>query len=148
MEQKKKKRTLSEERAEKQGLALLKKMLKYMEDNKVAPEAQEEFFYQCSQRSQEMNREFSDVYSHYMRVLKENRAYKEHESVEASKDNRVKFSKNEKRRIRKTYRTKGEYSYQKTALILRQQGTAISERHVSRICSDIERPGEKGEFRP
>jgi len=88
------------------------------------------FFYICAEHS-EMKQEFDDLYRHYIQIVNKNH------------DKRVKFTKADKRRIRKVFTTSGEYSVRRTQRILKEENIRISERYLYMICEDLRKQRPK-----
>ena len=88
------------------------------------------FLYICAEHS-EMKKEFDDLYQHYIQTVNKNH------------DKRVKFTKADKRRIRKVFTTSGGYSVRKTQRILKEENIRISERYLYTICEDLRKKQTK-----
>lgn len=88
------------------------------------------FLYICAEHS-EMKQEFDDLYWHYIQIVNKNH------------DKRVKFTKADKRRIRKVFTTTGGYSIRKTQRILKEENIRISERYLYTICEDLRKKQTK-----
>lgn len=96
----------------------LKLMQKYTEN------VIERFFYICAEHS-EMKTEFDDLLRQFRELRK------------STTDHRVKFTKEDIRRIRKVYRTSGNYSITRTKKLLKNEDIEISERYLYMIVDDI-----------
>ena len=88
------------------------------------------FLYICAEHS-EMKKEFDDLYQHYIQTVNKNH------------DKRVKFTKADRRRIRKVFTTTGGYSIRKTQRILKEENIRISERYLYTICEDLRKKQTK-----
>ena len=88
------------------------------------------FLYICAEHS-EMKKEFDDLYQHYIQTVNKNH------------DKRVKFTKADRRRIRKVFTTSGGYSVRKTQRILKEENIRISERYLYTICEDLRKQRPK-----
>ncbi len=93
-------------------------------NKKIPNEVIRRFNYICAEHS-DMKIEFDDC----LRQFKELRR--------KVIDHRVKFSKEDVRRIRKVFRTEGNYSVTKTKKLLRKEYIEISERYIYMLCDDI-----------
>ena len=90
------------------ALEIYRKIIRWIERNGYSDNVKKRFLYICGEHS-EMKIEFDDLLNQFKKLRRQTR------------DRRVKFTKSEKQRIRKVFKTEGMYSVTKTRKILHNE---------------------------
>lgn len=106
---------------EKEAEALLDTVMQWLKAQGCSDELKEEFLYQCGNHSK-LRWEFKELRHQYELLAKKHR------------DTRVKFKEEDRKYIRKIFRTIGENSIQKTMEILKKRNIRISLPTLYKIC--------------